>query len=125
MAVLDPNESERRKSCIKVAIRALRDMVLKLPMVSNSFAQCEYLVCRPQMSSLTAGLASLYVGPLSSSHSEVGHWIPHRRGADLRHQGTNCIHTAAECGTELKYRFKRFALDPLMHGTGGETLGHS
>eukprot|EP00750_Incisomonas_marina_P031096 INCI7706.2.p1 GENE.INCI7706.2~~INCI7706.2.p1 ORF type:complete len:886 (-),score=135.27 INCI7706.2:260-2917(-) len=33
MAVLDPNESERRKSCIKVAIRALRDMVLKLPMV--------------------------------------------------------------------------------------------
>lgn len=33
MAVLDPSESERRKSLIKVAIRCLRDMVLNLPMV--------------------------------------------------------------------------------------------
>lgn len=34
MSVLEPSDSERRKSCLKVAIRALRDMVVKLPMVS-------------------------------------------------------------------------------------------
>lgn len=46
MAVLDPSESERRKSCIKVAIRALRDMVIKLPMVSVHMSSMPKLFCR-------------------------------------------------------------------------------
>ena len=44
MAMLDPSEVERRKSCIKVAIRALRDMVLKLPMVRARESAIEHCV---------------------------------------------------------------------------------